>query len=322
MSDSHSPTVRRRRLGMELRRLREASALMIEDVARHLECSMSRVSRIETGKSVARIRDVRDMLDLYKVTDEGQREQLLTLAKEAQQRGWWTEYEAVLSAGLDTYVGLEASAASIRSFQTHLVPGLLQTEEYSRALIRVGAAGREPGQHRPDDLPAQAPAGDARRVGLPGDVGRPRRGGAAAADRRHLGDAGPARPAAGGRRAAERHDPGAAVLPRRPRRASTAPSRSSASPTRPTSTSSTSTVLPGTSSSRSRGTSAGTRRGSTTCERPHSRPTSRPSSSPPRRTSSRMRPRTRGDDPFPSTEEARDEWSPRADAFRLAQEQP
>jgi transcriptional regulator with XRE-family HTH domain len=138
MSDGHSPTVRRRRLGMELRRLREASGLMIEDVAKHLECSMSRVSRIETGKSVARIRDVRDMLDLYAVGDVDQREQLLTLAKEAQQRGWWTEYEAVLSAGLDTYVGLEASAASIRSFQTHLVPGLLQTEEYARAVIRAG----------------------------------------------------------------------------------------------------------------------------------------------------------------------------------------
>lgn len=144
MSDSQSPTVRRRRLGMELRRLREASALMIEDVAKHLECSMSRVSRIETGKSVARIRDVRDMLDLYEVGDETQREQLLTLAKEAQQRGWWTEYESVLSAGLDTYVGLEASAASIRSFQTHLVPGLLQTEEYSRALIRVGRPTESP----------------------------------------------------------------------------------------------------------------------------------------------------------------------------------
>jgi len=144
MSDSQSPTVRRRRLGMELRRLREASALMIEDVAKHLECSMSRVSRIETGKSVARIRDVRDMLDLYEVGDEAQREQLLTLAKEAQQRGWWTEYESVLSAGLDTYVGLEASAASIRSFQTHLIPGLLQTEEYSRALIKVGRPTESP----------------------------------------------------------------------------------------------------------------------------------------------------------------------------------
>jgi transcriptional regulator with XRE-family HTH domain len=144
MSDSQSPTVRRRRLGMELRRLREASGLMIEDVAKHLECSMSRVSRIETGKSVARIRDVRDMLDLYEVGDEGQREQLLTLAKDAQQRGWWTEYESVLSAGLDTYVGLEASAASIRSFQTHLVPGLLQTEEYSRALIKVGRPTESP----------------------------------------------------------------------------------------------------------------------------------------------------------------------------------
>ncbi|WP_329255441.1 helix-turn-helix domain-containing protein [Actinoallomurus sp. NBC_01490] len=144
MSDAQSPTVRRRRLGMELRRLREASGLMIEDVAKHLECSMSRVSRIETGKSVARIRDVRDMLDLYKVGDAAQREQLLTLAKDAQQRGWWTEYESVLSAGLDTYVGLEASAASLRTFQTHLVPGLLQTEEYARALIKVGRPTESP----------------------------------------------------------------------------------------------------------------------------------------------------------------------------------
>src|SRR5262249_18600712 len=145
MSDTNSPTVRRRRLGMELRRLRESSGLMIEDVAKHLECSMSRVSRIETGKSVARIRDVRDMLDLYRVTGEDQREQLLTLAKDAQQRGWWTEYEAVLSAGLETYVGLEASASSIRSFQTHLVPGLLQTEEYARALIKAARPGESPG---------------------------------------------------------------------------------------------------------------------------------------------------------------------------------
>jgi transcriptional regulator with XRE-family HTH domain len=144
MSDSQSPTVRRRRLGMELRRLREASSLMIEDVAKHLECSMSRVSRIETGKSVARIRDVRDMLDLYEVADEAQREQLLILAKDAQQRGWWTEYESVLAAGLDTYVGLEASAASLRTFQTHLVPGLLQTEEYARALIKVARPSESP----------------------------------------------------------------------------------------------------------------------------------------------------------------------------------
>lgn len=144
MSDGRSPTVRRRRLGMELRRLREAAGLMIEDVARHLECSMSRVSRIETGKSMARVRDVRDMIDLYDLPAGSRREELLTLAKDAQQRGWWTEYESVLSAGLDTYVGLEASAASLRTFQTHLVHGLLQTEEYARALIRCSRPGESP----------------------------------------------------------------------------------------------------------------------------------------------------------------------------------
>jgi transcriptional regulator with XRE-family HTH domain len=135
MSASQSPTVRRRRLGMELRKRRESASLRIEDVAKALECSMSRVSRIETGRSVARIRDVRDMLELFGVTDEQECELLAAMAREAQQKGWWTTYEGVLPAGLDTYVGFEESAASLRSFQNTLVAGLLQTEEYARALI-------------------------------------------------------------------------------------------------------------------------------------------------------------------------------------------
>jgi transcriptional regulator with XRE-family HTH domain len=131
-----SPTVRRRRLGIELRRLRETAGLMIEDVATHLECSSSKVSRIETGKAVPRLRDVRDMLDLYSVTDT-QRDLLLTIVREAQQKGWWTDYEDVLPAGFETYVGLEADAASVRTYQLD-VHGLLQTEPYARAILRAG----------------------------------------------------------------------------------------------------------------------------------------------------------------------------------------
>lgn len=129
-----SPTVRRRRLGIELRRLRETAGLMIEDVATHLECSSSKVSRIETGKAIPRVRDVRDMLELYDVT-ETQSDLLLTIVREAQQKGWWTDYEDVLPAAFETYVGLEAEASSLRTFQHH-VHGLLQTEDYARAMLR------------------------------------------------------------------------------------------------------------------------------------------------------------------------------------------
>jgi len=131
-----SPTVRRRRLGLELRRLREGAQLTIDDVAAHLECSNSKVSRIETGKAVPRVRDVRDMLDLYEVT-ETQRDLLLTIGREAQQKGWWTDYEDVLPAAFETYVGLEAEASSLRAYQHH-VHGLLQTEGYARAILQAG----------------------------------------------------------------------------------------------------------------------------------------------------------------------------------------
>lgn len=143
MSVRQSPTLRRKRLGIELRRLREDAELTIEEVAKHLGCSDSKVSRIETGKGTARRRDVARMLDLYGVTDETQRDLLLTIVKEAQQKGWWTDYEDVLPARFETYIGLEAEAATVRSYDQALVPGLLQTTEYARSVIqetrRVGA---------------------------------------------------------------------------------------------------------------------------------------------------------------------------------------
>lgn len=137
MSLDRSPTVRRRRLGMELRNLREGSGYTIDEVAAHLECSGSKLSRLETGKGLPRLRDVRDLLDLYEVVDDRQRELMLTMVRESKNKGWWTNYEDVLPAAFETYVGLEEEAASIRAFQHHVL-GLLQTEDYARAMLRAG----------------------------------------------------------------------------------------------------------------------------------------------------------------------------------------
>ena len=128
-----SPTARRRRLGIELRRLREAADLTIDQVAEALECSDSKVSRIETGRVSATPRDVRDMLALYQVDDE-QRDALVQIAREARQKGWWHEYFDV--PFVPAYVGLEVAAVSVRIYEPLVVPGLLQTVGYARVVLR------------------------------------------------------------------------------------------------------------------------------------------------------------------------------------------
>jgi transcriptional regulator with XRE-family HTH domain len=128
-----SPTLRRRQLGMELRRLREAAHVTIDHVAERLECSGSKISRIETGQTGVTPRDVRDMLDIYGVDPE-YADQLLKIAREARQKGWWQLYGDVLTSA---YVGLEAAADHIRSYEALVVPGLLQTEEYAQAMIHA-----------------------------------------------------------------------------------------------------------------------------------------------------------------------------------------
>ncbi|MET7393121.1 helix-turn-helix transcriptional regulator [Dactylosporangium sp. NPDC005572] len=128
-----SPTLRRRQLGMELRRLREAAHVTIDQVAETLECSGSKISRIETGQTGVTPRDVRDMLDIYGVDPE-YADQLLKIAREARQKGWWQLYGDVLTGA---YVGLEAAADHIRSYEALVVPGLLQTEEYAQAMIHA-----------------------------------------------------------------------------------------------------------------------------------------------------------------------------------------
>jgi transcriptional regulator with XRE-family HTH domain len=133
MTSRGSPTVRRRRLGIELRRLRETAGITIDTVADKLECSSSKVSRIETGHIGASPRDVRDILEVYGVTGE-RAEDLVQVAREARQKGWWHLYGQVLTGA---YVGLEAAAAAIHAYEAQLVPGLLQTEDYAREVIKA-----------------------------------------------------------------------------------------------------------------------------------------------------------------------------------------
>jgi transcriptional regulator with XRE-family HTH domain len=137
MSARRSPTVGRRRLGLELRRLREAAGVTIDVVADRLECSASKISRIETGHTGATPRDVRDMLAVYGVAG-ATADDLVQVAREARQKGWWHLYGAVLTGA---YVGLEAAASSLRSYEVQVVPGLLQTEDYARTLLRSGRPG-------------------------------------------------------------------------------------------------------------------------------------------------------------------------------------
>ena len=128
MTTRQSPTVRRRRLGAELRKRREHAGITLEFVAERMECSQSKISRIETGHSSVTSRDVRDMLTIYGTpTDEV--DVLVEIAKEARQKGWWHPYSSVL---VGAYVGLEAAASSIRAYEQQVVPGLLQISRVCR----------------------------------------------------------------------------------------------------------------------------------------------------------------------------------------------
>jgi transcriptional regulator with XRE-family HTH domain len=123
-----SPTLCRRRLALELRQLREGAGLTLEQVAERLFCSMSKVSRIETARVTATIRDVRDLLDLYGIAGQ-QHDDLLRLAQQARQKGpWWHAFKGVHD--VRTFFELERFAVSICIFECLLVPGLLQTREY------------------------------------------------------------------------------------------------------------------------------------------------------------------------------------------------
>jgi transcriptional regulator with XRE-family HTH domain len=133
-----SPTVRRRRLGLVLRDLREARRITGEHAAREVERSASWLSRIETGRIGLRLRELHDLLDLYRVEDQQVRDELEVLAREGRQRGWWSKYGESLPQPYSIYVGFEAEASALWIYETMVVHGLLQTEDYARAMFQLG----------------------------------------------------------------------------------------------------------------------------------------------------------------------------------------
>ncbi len=133
MATRPSPVGQMRRLGLMLRKMREHNGLTLEQVAERLECSQSKISRIETGHNSVNTRDVRDLLGIYGVTGSDA-DDLINMARAARQRGWWHPYNNVL---VSAYVGLETDAKEIRTYEHQVIPGLLQTPEYAEAMWRA-----------------------------------------------------------------------------------------------------------------------------------------------------------------------------------------
>lgn len=138
------PTVLRILLGAQLRRLREARRITLEDAGRAIRASHSKVSRLETGRVGFKDRDISDLLTLYGVTDEEERDTLRALAQRANAPGWWHDYSDVLPSWFEAYVGLEEVATQVRAYEVQFVPGLLQCEDYARAVTLLGHDGAPP----------------------------------------------------------------------------------------------------------------------------------------------------------------------------------
>jgi transcriptional regulator with XRE-family HTH domain len=124
--------------------LREAAKLTCEEVAEQLECSASKVSRVENGRVSVSPRDVRDLLAIYGVPED-QREGLVQLARESRQKGWWHAFGDTVHPHFATYLGLESAASQIRIYRSARIPTLLQTEDYTRAVHIAGRVGSQPG---------------------------------------------------------------------------------------------------------------------------------------------------------------------------------
>ncbi|TQF05906.1 helix-turn-helix domain-containing protein [Kitasatospora acidiphila] len=123
-------------LGAELRKIRDQLKLTVDEIAARLDWHQSKVSRVETGRSGVRAHEIEKLLDVYQVTDQETREALAALARDNKRRMWWQPYSDVLSQRYASFISFEAEAASVRSYDSSLVPGLLQTADYARALTR------------------------------------------------------------------------------------------------------------------------------------------------------------------------------------------
>jgi transcriptional regulator with XRE-family HTH domain len=132
-----NPTVRQKRLGAELRKLREAAGMSGEEAAAALECGQAKISRIETGVNGVRPFELRGLLKIYGVTDPELTEVLVEMAKDGNRRSWWNLYGSVLP-GLSDLAELDSKAVSLHQWLIALVPGLLQTPDYMRTLFREG----------------------------------------------------------------------------------------------------------------------------------------------------------------------------------------
>lgn len=135
-----SPTVRQRELGKRLRDLRTQHGFTVEDVAEKVLCSATKISRLETGARRPSLRDVRDLSAVYGV-DVPTAAELMALARQAREQGWWTQYEDL---DLNPYIGLEQAATAITSYTMYYIPALLQTEDYARVIIKAIARKIEP----------------------------------------------------------------------------------------------------------------------------------------------------------------------------------
>ncbi|MEV0158088.1 helix-turn-helix transcriptional regulator [Micromonospora sp. NPDC050686] len=138
------PTVLRMLLGAQLRRLRESAGVTREGAGWEIRSSESKISRMELGRVGFKERDVTDLLTLYGVKDAEEREALLKLARDANSPGWWHRYGDVLPNWFQSYLGLEAAAALIRTYEVQFVPGLLQTADYARAVVLLGHHKADP----------------------------------------------------------------------------------------------------------------------------------------------------------------------------------
>ena len=125
-------------LGSQLRRLREAADITADQAGYEIRASRSKISRMETGRVSFKPRDVTDLLTMYGVTDEQARSRFLYLARQSSQPDWWTKYGDILPDWFENYLGLESAATTIRTFEIQFAPGLFQTEDYARAVTRLG----------------------------------------------------------------------------------------------------------------------------------------------------------------------------------------
>lgn len=130
------PTVRRRRLGAELKRLREKAGVSMEDAAERIGGDKPKISRQENGRQGVSKLEIEALLALYRVSDDRLRTALTTLAREGRRKGWWAQYSDILSSNFQERLSIESDAARILTFQPMLVPGLLQTVEYATETIR------------------------------------------------------------------------------------------------------------------------------------------------------------------------------------------